>query len=98
MYAFMNYFRVMYYTAPGFLVTIFLAVVEGVIAYSYYHVIRCDPLESKTIKNSNQVKENFISVKTLIILVKTRILQYWTNLVFKLKHFLIDRFIGVTPM
>nr|XP_022341925.1 sodium-coupled monocarboxylate transporter 1-like [Crassostrea virginica] len=47
--------KVMYYTAPGFLVTIFFAVVEGIIAYSYYHVIRCDPLESKTIRNSNQI-------------------------------------------
>ncbi|XP_048746830.2 sodium-coupled monocarboxylate transporter 1-like isoform X1 [Ostrea edulis] len=47
--------KVMYYTAPGFLVTIFLAVIEGIIAYSYYHTIRCDPLASKTIKNSNQI-------------------------------------------
>ncbi|XP_061171731.1 sodium-dependent multivitamin transporter-like [Saccostrea echinata] len=47
--------KVMYYTAPGFLVTIFLAVTEGIIAYSYFHVLRCDPLESKTIKNSNQL-------------------------------------------
>lgn len=47
--------KVLYFTTPGFLVTIFLAVIEGVIAYSYYHVIRCDPLASKTIRNSNQI-------------------------------------------
>lgn len=47
--------KVLYFTTPGFLVTIFLAVIEGIIAYSYYHVIRCDPLASKTIRNSNQI-------------------------------------------
>nr|XP_011412119.2 sodium-dependent multivitamin transporter-like isoform X1 [Crassostrea gigas] len=47
--------KVMYLSAPGFVITIFMGVVEGIIAYSYYHTIRCDPLESKGIRNSNQI-------------------------------------------
>ncbi|KAJ8310435.1 hypothetical protein KUTeg_012300 [Tegillarca granosa] len=47
--------RVMWITTPAFLVTLFLAAVEGVVAYSYYHTVGCDPLASKQIRDPNQV-------------------------------------------
>ncbi|XP_046571797.1 sodium-dependent multivitamin transporter-like isoform X2 [Haliotis rubra] len=46
---------VMYLVGPGFLITYTLAVMEGVVAYSYYDYHQCDPLVSKQISNPNQV-------------------------------------------
>ncbi|XP_067669722.1 sodium-coupled monocarboxylate transporter 1-like [Haliotis asinina] len=46
---------VMYLVGPGFLITYIMAVMEGVVAYSYYDYHQCDPLVSKQISNPNQV-------------------------------------------
>lgn len=47
--------RVLCYVAPGFLITGFLAIIEGIIAYGYYDTVGCDPLASKQIANPNQI-------------------------------------------
>lgn len=46
----------MWITTPAFLVTLFLAAIEGIVAYSYYHTVGCDPLVSKQIRDPNQVR------------------------------------------
>ena len=48
-------FRMLLYTAPAFLITSTLALIEGIVAFAYYFVIRCDPLASKEIRDPNQV-------------------------------------------
>ncbi|KAK3095173.1 hypothetical protein FSP39_011031 [Pinctada imbricata] len=51
----LNFFVVILFTAPAFLVTISFAVIEGVVAFAYYFTLRCDPLESKQIRDPNQI-------------------------------------------
>jgi hypothetical protein len=59
--------RVLYWVAPGFLITGFLAIIEGVIAYGYFDTIGCDPLVSKQISNPNQVLQ-ILTFKIQLIL------------------------------
>ncbi|KAH3807555.1 hypothetical protein DPMN_135900 [Dreissena polymorpha] len=47
--------RVFLFLAPGFFISLSLAAIEGVIAYSYYEVKGCDPLASGQITNPNQI-------------------------------------------
>ncbi|XP_060595853.1 sodium-dependent multivitamin transporter-like [Ruditapes philippinarum] len=47
--------KVLIITAPAFSVTLCLACVEGIVAYSYFDVKGCDPLESGEIRDPNQI-------------------------------------------
>ncbi|XP_071165366.1 sodium-coupled monocarboxylate transporter 1-like [Mytilus edulis] len=47
--------KVMIFVSPAFLITIAMACFEGIVAYSYYHTLGCDPLKSKQITNPNQI-------------------------------------------
>ncbi|KAJ8310922.1 hypothetical protein KUTeg_012787 [Tegillarca granosa] len=49
--------RVIWITTPAFFVSVSFAALEGIVAYSYYHTLGCDPLASKHIRNPNQLKE-----------------------------------------
>ncbi|XP_046559505.1 uncharacterized protein LOC124268556 [Haliotis rubra] len=52
--------KVVFVMAPGFWLTITLAIVEGVVAYAYYNSVKCDPLLSGQITNPNQVIPLFV--------------------------------------
>ncbi|XP_052104371.1 sodium-coupled monocarboxylate transporter 1-like [Mytilus californianus] len=47
--------KVMMFVSPAFLITIAMASFEGIVAYSYYHTLGCDPIKSKQITNPNQI-------------------------------------------
>ncbi|XP_076096449.1 sodium-coupled monocarboxylate transporter 1-like isoform X1 [Mytilus galloprovincialis] len=47
--------RVMLIVSPVFLITVSMACFEGIVAYSYYNTLGCDPLKSKQITNPNQI-------------------------------------------
>ncbi|XP_053401256.1 sodium-dependent multivitamin transporter-like isoform X2 [Mercenaria mercenaria] len=47
--------KVLIITAPAFLITLCLACVEGIVAYAYFDVTKCDPLDSGEIRDPNQV-------------------------------------------
>ncbi|CAC5405547.1 SLC5A6 [Mytilus coruscus] len=47
--------KVMLFVSPAFLITMAMAFFEGIVAYSYYHTLGCDPLKSKQITNPNQI-------------------------------------------
>lgn len=51
------HFRVLIITAPAFLVTLCLACVEGIVAYTYFDTTGCDPLDSGKIWDPNQVHQ-----------------------------------------
>ncbi|KAK3096003.1 hypothetical protein FSP39_021869 [Pinctada imbricata] len=46
--------NVLLITAPAFLITVIMAIIEGIVAFAYYFTLRCDPLASKQISNPNQ--------------------------------------------
>lgn len=47
--------KVLLFSAPVYFVSLTLAFYEGIVAFSYYDVIGCDPLKSKKIVNPNQL-------------------------------------------
>ncbi|KAK6195123.1 hypothetical protein SNE40_000612 [Patella caerulea] len=48
-------YKMLLITTPGHLIALSLAAYEGVVAYSYYTALRCDPLESDQISDPNQL-------------------------------------------
>ena len=47
--------KVVYIALPGFFIIELLLMIEGLVAFAYFSHKRCDPLESKTISNPNQI-------------------------------------------
>ncbi|XP_029648216.1 sodium-dependent multivitamin transporter-like isoform X1 [Octopus sinensis] len=52
--------KILWITAPIFCLTTMFAILLGVIAFSFFQTIGCDPLESKIITNPNQVMPLFV--------------------------------------
>ncbi|CAL1546439.1 unnamed protein product [Lymnaea stagnalis] len=52
--------RMLTIVAPCLVFSLFLAQYEGIVAFSYYTVKRCDPFESKQINDPNQIIPYFV--------------------------------------
>ncbi|BFZ06708.1 hypothetical protein BsWGS_09747 [Bradybaena similaris] len=47
--------RMLFIVAPCFTISLLISAYEGTVAYAYYQTKRCDPFESKQIKDPNQI-------------------------------------------
>lgn len=47
--------RMLLYATPGFLIFDIFAMIQGIISYSYYHILGCDPFKSGQLTDTNQI-------------------------------------------
>lgn len=54
-------------TAPCYVISLMIAMYEGVVAYAFYQTKKCDPFESNQLTNPNQARATVLRILRTVV-------------------------------